>query len=164
MVGGRGKGSSRGLFSGGHDREASGTWAAGMIQPSSLVQGAGNYSGRQVQGPPGPHPPLVLGFNLGLMYPTVLCRGPHPPALPQKQTAPSHSLFPTPICSLLSAQTSVLHLLFTALPSPSLLPGNAVCSTLLIPVRGWCPLLSTVPHLQHPGAPSSSAAGSVPRH
>lgn len=67
MVGGRGEGSNRGLLSGEHDREESGAWADGMIQPSSLVKGAGNYSGRQVQGSPGPHPPLVLGFNLGLM-------------------------------------------------------------------------------------------------
>lgn len=29
----------------------------------------------------------------------------------------------------------------------------------LIAVRGLCPLLSTLPHLQHPGAPSSSACG-----
>lgn len=40
--------------------DASGAWAAGVIQPSSIVTGAGNEGSRQVQGPPGLRHPLVL--------------------------------------------------------------------------------------------------------
>lgn len=85
-------------------------------------------------------PTHLLCLRSRQSHPTLSSHHPFAPSAQLRHLFPTHSSPPSPLPACSQETLSV-------------------CSTLLIPTRGSSPLLSTLPHLQHLGAPSRNAGG-----